>query len=206
MSTVHPYGGLCNRLRVILSALAESDGNIWVIWDKSEEICAAHFLDVFEPIPKVTFINKGKGLRTCHALNAKWQHKSAALLRPLPEIKEKIKNVQQSLGTDYIALHVRRTDFSDRLDSQSYEMYYSLIDKSPQTINIYLATDNNDTLNTFEQKYPGRIYNSSLFNHKLKRQTSLRDAVIDMFICADATIFQGTKGSSFSEMIISLSS
>ena len=53
MSTVHVYGGLCNRLRAILSRLAR-DGSLKVVWIPDGEIAHAKWADVFEPIEGLT--------------------------------------------------------------------------------------------------------------------------------------------------------
>lgn len=200
---IHPFGGLCNRLRVILSAISEHK-KIFVIWDKNPEIANTHFLDVFEPIPQLTFIEKGRGIRTCHEFNDSWRT-NVKLLTPVNEIEKKVKAIRNSLNVSYIALHIRRTDFSDRLATQDYGMYFSFIESNNSQNNVYLATDNQDTLDVFKDRYPKRILNSSLFQSNSKRQTSLQDSVIDIVVCANATNFLGTEGSSFSEMIVSLS-
>ena len=50
---VQVYGGLCNRLRAVLSRLTP-DG-LTVVWEPNDEIAHGRFLDVFEPLPGVRF-------------------------------------------------------------------------------------------------------------------------------------------------------
>jgi len=56
--TLVPTGGLCNRLRVILSGLslqqACSDIELTVEWERNAD-CCARFVDLFEPIDRASF-------------------------------------------------------------------------------------------------------------------------------------------------------
>ncbi len=57
MLTLVPQGGLCNRLRVLLSALqarTEGAGSITVEWERNAE-CKAWFEDLFVPIDMGNF-------------------------------------------------------------------------------------------------------------------------------------------------------
>lgn len=55
--TVAVQGGLCNRLRVVLSALffsETSQSKVRLVWSKNQE-CFAHFEELFEPLQSEAF-------------------------------------------------------------------------------------------------------------------------------------------------------
>ena len=61
--------------------------------------------------------------------------------------------------------------------------------------------DNRDTQNTFIKKYGDRFIVKLIEPNNNRRQTSVQDAVVDLFVCVDAKYFLGTFGSSFSDTI-----
>ena len=70
---------------------------------------------------------------------------------------------------------------------------------------IYLATDNSETQDLFVERY-GKdrvVYNMPILagDDSKIRQTSIKDAVIDLFACARALHFKGSGYSSFSSII-----
>ena len=80
---------------------------------------------------------------------------------------------------------------------------------------IYLATDNAATQRAFVERFGGRVCGLkpirphttsrlSLQRHTSQRHTSLQDAVVDLYTCAAASVFQGCLGSSFSDTIAHL--
>ena len=80
----------------------------------------------------------------------------------------------------------------------------NFIDKCPSTMKIYIATDNKDTQDIFINKYKDRIIIKKIVPSNELRQTSLQDAVVDIYICAGANYFLGSNGSSFSDLINNL--
>ena len=52
---LHAVGGLCNRLRAILSYLAAHD-TLTVVWEPDEYVSHGRFSDVFGPLDGVTFV------------------------------------------------------------------------------------------------------------------------------------------------------
>ena len=64
VTRVRAFGGLANRLRVVLSWRA-TFGELEVVWRPDGEIAHGRFLDVFEPLNGVTFVDeKTCGTRT----------------------------------------------------------------------------------------------------------------------------------------------
>ena len=75
--------------------------------------------------------------------------------------------------------------------------------KFDSNMNIYIATDDEKTYYKFKEKYSNRIkFNFPEKNNKRSlRQTSLEDAIIDMYVCSFSKYYMGTKRSSFSRVI-----
>ena len=90
-------GGLANRLRVILN-YREKYGQIDIVWKLDDLIAHKHFLECFEPLRGVRFVDGPADYATQHELpatGAEW-HKCYKELRPLPEIADAIKMVRLS--------------------------------------------------------------------------------------------------------------
>ena len=73
---VQVYGGLCNRLRAVLSRLTP-DG-LTVVWEPNDEIAHGRFLDVFEPLPGVRFdeVAHPTDFKTLEPANGDWWHRT----------------------------------------------------------------------------------------------------------------------------------
>ena len=217
MFTVLPNGGLCNKLRVLLSyyEFAKKQEKIlhikWVV----SKYCNGNFLDYFETIPEIQFINNLSSdniikYRGCYIRpNFKPNYEYLVLLN---HMKEKIQNKINILGNNYIAIHIRRTDHitlqknKGVYRSHTDEKFIDWIDKNKNNVNLYVATDNQETYNTFKEKYPQIIK----FNYHTKenkddfRETSLENAIIDLYMCVYAKNFKGTCKSSFTETILEI--
>ena len=211
MIYIIPTGGLCNYLRVVLSynEYAKSiNEELTVIWLVTEA-CNGFFLDYFEEIPNITFLkNKPDNVKITHKgcgcmNNMKDINYSEFIL--LPYMKEIINKNIKILNNNYIAIHVRRTDhtecFKDNHNLTDDTEFMKFID-SRKNYNLYIATDNADTFNIFKSKYSNRVkLQSNTYNEKKLRQTSLKNAIIDLFTCIYAKDFKGSYWSSFSGQI-----
>jgi len=117
------------------------------------------------------------------------------------------KNILQ-LNINYLAIHVRRTDIlhyyntiSKDVNIVQYSEYENFLDKYPD-YNIYIATDNLDTQLYFYNKYKDRIKVIQFIKRSDKmRQTSLKDSIIDLYMCINATHFMGSPRSTFTTFI-----
>lgn len=212
MLPVTPYGGLANRLRVIFSYYwhaTENGKGLQVHWSLNHHVSHARWSDVFEPIEGIQFVTqgKGKGARTCKPLSWKTSPQWTPLykhLKLIPKHQNKLNQTLAKLGQDFIAVHVRKTDLPY---ATSNDIFYQFIDALPVSSLVYVATDNSDTLREFILKYGHeRVIQIAEFrkhgNTKTShRNTSLADAAIDLFVCAAASHFKGTHGSSFTEAI-----
>jgi len=202
--------GLCNRLRAIFTYyMFAKDNNklLIVIWDPGTPVCPGFFLDYFKPIKGVRFIkNNEQNLKidyegtAPHALykTKKYRYTDLELL---PYLYNKVKKNAYSLGKDYIAVHIRRTDFKNVDWKESDKTFIAFLNKHAKK-NIYIATDNRNTQDYFMNLYPNRIKCMILIEpSNSKRQTTIEAAILDMFTCVYAYKFMGTPGSSFSSTI-----
>ena len=216
--TVIPILGLNNRLRVILSHLYlanKENKKLQILWSVSDPQCLGQFDQLFEPLPNTTIKyitddnNEQYDFRTYSINNSDFEKENYySLLKPLPDIQNKINNIKEKLTSDYIACHIRRTDalkYNWYVDSLiTDEEYIKFIDQYPSNNKIYIATDCVDTQNKFINIYGDRMIYQKIENNDNFRQTSLEDAVIDMFVCAGAKNFMGSNKSSFTDTINNL--
>ena len=211
MITIYPTGGLCNYLRVIFSyyEYAKSiNSKLNVIWIKTDA-CPGYFLDYFEPIQNINFINKVKtsikiDYKGC-GTNKKFEP-NYDKLKLKSYLKKIVFDKLDILNKNYISVHIRRTDHINLAKKfncyTSDEEFINFIDKTDNNKNIYIATDNEITYNKFKTKYKNRIkFNYHKTNNNSLRKTSLQDAIIDIYMCVYSNDFMGTKYSSFSNLI-----
>lgn len=203
-----PTAGLCNRLRVIFSYLAlanKHNKTLNVFWQISEA-CNGHFLDAFCNIDGVNFIDKKPetidyiGYSPCLKITNKNIYKQ---LIPNEKINTSIKKLLKN-NEKYNSVHIRRTDHINYANLKKKftpdSLFENFIDKS--IYKIYLACDNHDTQTYFLKKYNDKIFiNNYIQSSKHQRQTSLEDAVIDLFMCIKSLNFLGTTYSSYSDLI-----
>ena len=119
-----------------------------------------------------------------------------------------MNNYIKNIGK-FISIHIRRGDFK-RLtlslkkrgcvtDDLSEDKYFEFINKFPEH-NIFLATDCPKIRKLFIEKYGERLkYYSSLFAGL--RRTTIKDAIIDMYICSKTPHFLGSRLSTYSLFI-----
>jgi len=212
---IKPRGGLCNRLRFLLSyyVYAKKLGKkLLVIWEK-DKFCPGYFLDFFKPLDGVTFKENNNDNLKIEFQGFEWlpEHgrddrieycKYLVLIQEIQNIVSEYINV---MGNSYIALHVRRTDIDELVKKNNNyttdDVFFNFIEENPEK-KIFLATDNNETRKMFLSRYGDRIcFYKEIKESDELRKTSVLDAIVDIYICKDATIFKGTKGSSFSGFI-----
>lgn len=212
---VRAFGGICNRLRVVLSYRA-TFGAIEVGWMPDGEIANARFEDVFQALPGVRF-EEGSDYTTTtldpypHA-PADWMM-SYRDLQLLPEHAARFDAVRPR--GPYSAMHVRRTDhvgLANRCGSYtSDEQFLTFIREAPSP--IVLCTDNGTTQLQFMRaiREAGkdcvaldgiRVHDKE--NDNFQRNTTLADAAIDLFLLAGATHLKLSGASSFSNTAFGL--
>lgn len=128
-------------------------------------------------------------------------------LKLLPYMQNIIDENIVKLNNNYIAIHVRRTDLLDKSYAKDGILKYNEYDKflnKYKDYNIYIATDNYDTQQYFYKRYKNRIKVITEIKkniHNNQRHTSLKHAIIDLYMCMNAKYFMGTSGSSFTTHI-----
>lgn len=136
-------------------------------------------------------------------------------IKPKHHVIQELEDFQQQYWTDnIIGLHIRRTDLYPHLKSRNLESEFSSDEKFIRAIEqciangwekFFLATDNQITKNLIYNKFRDRIisYNQS-FNLEKKRQTTVKQALIDLYLLAKCQKIIGSYYSSFSEYAASL--
>jgi hypothetical protein len=227
--TVVAMNGLSNKLEVILSYLARANNEgkkLKIIWHLSEA-CPEKYENLFKPIPNlevvysdeiipidINIVNPEENYEYnpdfINFWNSEDSHligNSYSLLRPISSIQNEIDDTKQKLGNEYIACHIRRTDalthpaYKD--DKTSDLDYINFIDQYPKNLKIYIATDCRDTQKIYIHLYGDRMIYKKIEENNNFRQTSLQDAVKDMYVCAGATYFKRSVGT-FSDTILNL--
>ena len=213
--TVGALAGLNNRLQVILSYLylARNQGKkLKVVWITDEQ-CPERFDVLFHPIKDVDIIYepiddslydyKNWDKQNTDYIKAKYY----ALLNPYVNIQIKINDLKLLLSynlKNYIAIHIRRTDALThewyKKYTKSDEDYIAFINSCPNNYKIYIATDCRLTQEKFINIYGDRIIYKTIIETNQLRQTTLEDAVKDMYVCAGAKYFMRSHGT-FSDTI-----
>ena len=212
---LHAVGGLCNRLRAVLSHLAAYE-DLDVLWDgglvhpldsvRQLGDKNTHFRDLYEPMTGVRFIDGHVGAHISHGIcdkaPADWR-KHYASLRPLPTIAARIAAVRAGLGEGYLACHVRRTDMvplAKRVGSHvtTDEEYRAWVDQWDTSRPIWLASDNGETQRKFTSWYGSRVRylaplggQEAAEEHDHRVYSPLEDGVVDMYVAAQAAHFCG---------------
>ena len=211
--TVVSRGGLNNRIRVLLSYFYKANienKKLKVIWIKDSE-CPDEYDNLFEPIKDVLVINQREDnidFETWNADNNIYTtEKYLKLLVPILSIRNTIDEYKEKLNNNYIACHIRRTDIVMHEGQVWYkpktdQEYMEFIDSYDNNLKIYIATDNKDTQDVFIKKYGDRLVMKKIVPSNELRQTSIQDAVVDMYICVGAKYFIGSIGSSFTDSIL----
>lgn len=217
---IMPEGGLCNMLRVVFSwyGKARKEGNKLIVCWALSDACNGFFLDYFEPVNNIQFI-KGYSpqvkydYRGCGVLEEFNNPNMYAALKPkaniLSRINANIIELAETHSRGYIAIHVRRTDhISHAITNNKFttdEDFFEFLDKQPREMNIYLATDNLGTQELYTARYGKRIKAMKWITpSRTLRQTSLEDAIVDIYTCTRASAFLGSGWSSFTDLINAL--
>lgn len=217
---LHAVGGLCNRLRAIFGWRALHGGQLKVVWDADEYVSRARWADVFEPLLRVEFVEGPpwdvEAWAQPEVAPVNWDHGFVTDLRPVPAIAQRIAGIG-TMG-DLAAIHVRRTDHLPNaglcgVHVEGLEDFVLWAENACLLTRktCYVATDNRETQAFLMQRLgfygvnaisPAELVGTDaqrLTDHH--RNGSLADAVVDLYVCASAMVFKGTRGSSFTDTI-----
>jgi hypothetical protein len=211
--TVKPTGGLCNYLRVVFSYWIHckaSNLNLIVLWTITEE-CPGFFLDFFEPLEGVSFIKEWNPTLFISYQGNRWHPNYNPYeqfiykgLQLLPTMNHILEHRRLLLG-DYVALHIRRTDhtyLAQIHNSYTDDQEFTEFVKKYPNQTVYLSTDNRQTQEDYMAMFPNKIkYIQWIEPSESLRQTTLEEAILDLFLCIRASQFKGSSYSSFSGTI-----
>lgn len=222
MFVLHTLGGLGNRIQSIFAYRRLVVGTLDVLWEPSDAVSHGRWDDVFLPLEGVRFHDRRFGfgyghkvLSVDHAPSESWRA-DVGELKPTAEVQAEIDKVLATLPLDTAAIHVRRTDYvqcawAHGLSLPPLKDYASFAQGAEA---VYLATDNAETQKKIHDLLPGstRLVGTSPALHSTEKQafgddrrhTSLLEAVVDLFVCARASRFMGTPGSTFTSTIEAL--
>ena len=212
---IQPHGGLCNRLRFILSYLKElieknelENTKIYIVWVVNQA-CNGKLVNYIQPIQNVYFIKKTENLNIdIFSSSIVKSQINKNFLQNLPlklndSIYKKIKNMIIQLENNYISLHIRKTDLEyymikNRNQKIMYDDFIKYI-KENKGKKVYLATDNEETQTKFKKMFKHRLYVfKNIESSNQLRQTNLEHTIIDLFVCGLSNKFMGTTKSSYS--------
>ena len=195
--TVHGQYGLNNKLNTLLGYLNvanRENKKLRFIWIENSE-CPGKFNDLFEDIPNLEIIYQDieYDFKTHRAPDNQYvTDKYFKLLKPLPKIQDNINYYKKQLNDVYIACHIRRTDIVGAgwvKKVTTDEDYINFINKYDPSLKIFIATDNKDTQDIFKNIYGDRIICKDIVPSNNRRQTTLQDAIVDMYVCVGSTYF-----------------
>jgi hypothetical protein len=216
MTRIRAFGGLANRLRVVLSYRA-AFGPLEIVWRPDGEIAYGRFLDVFEPLHGVTFLDEAicgtKTLDPYPAAPADWQ-RGYSELRLRREWEAKLTYLL-SPTVDYSAIHIRRTDHvqlakacGTYTDDDAFRKWLRACEST-----VYVAADNGTTQAAY-LAYLAEAGRASIVYEVIpehpdqdkggRRNTTLAHCAVDLFACVRAKSFMGSGESSFTNLVHTL--
>ena len=218
MQNLVPIGGLCNRLRVILSA-AETNRNFRVCWAKNKD-CGAWWEELFEPLalPNVEMVHCPRTLMPSKwnlRLNRIWKRaifteyeiqpydgvKAMKGIRPTKEIMDRVEQISAAFDEHTIGLHVRRTDHhissAVSTDEAVMETLTTEIAQNPK-VKFYLTSDDENFKRALKDKWPDHILTQECHGTRATLE-GMKEAVIDLWTLARTTRILGSYWSSYSD-------
>jgi hypothetical protein len=208
-------GGLCNRLRTIVSRLDQPDLVVW--WEPDVHIAHARWDECFEPLAGVTFVYDRPDhidLETGDNALVPWWPRRLFEVRPLPSILQRIDELVAQMGR-FDAMMMRRTDgvfVAEHEGNFTPDRAFEGFARS--TVGpLFLATDNGET----QRKVRGWVGERLVVESELggtekhergdhTRHQKLPGSVVNLYVCTQAEHYLGSGGSSFSNTILMMRS
>ena len=218
MRVLKATGGLCNRLRFVFShyvLASEQKDELVVIWPVLDE-CPGYFEDYFQPVPGITFYrSKPKEYIIGCCSSSQVCTPDYRKLQLQPHMIDIINHNRNQLQNDYTAVHVRRTDHSGLAKSRNRfttdEEFVNFINENKTKYSgLFIATDNKKSYEYFTSTFNemntlndrGNIFKEEVASIWTRiRNTSLKDSIIDLYMCVYANAFKGSGWSSYSVTI-----
>jgi len=214
--TVRAVYGLCNRLRATLSCvhLARSLQVPLVVCWTDDEVCPGVFEDYFQTLPGVTFIPAPPRPGFQFDFDELWDVLDGFLpdwtiLKLNDRMEAKLRDTIAGVPKGYAASHIRKTDhtalftksLADRgIVPKTDEGYISFARRHKS---IWLAADCQETQNMMKS-FDFEVHCLPIEPSSQLRQTSIEQAILDLYMCVRATAFLGSTWSSFTQTIEAL--
>ena len=223
---VEAYGGLGNRLKVLVSAMcagADLGKDARVIWKDSDE-CGAKFSDLFEAVtvPRV-FVHDNLSVGYVqHECDTKKQWDDLSGTKTVTYLKSGARfhttadtefvgflkglKPQSAIAAEVAALgdlsavvgvHIRSKENTVSVASSPQAAFVTAMTALPSA-KFFVAADSDDVRTSLEAAFPGRIV--TLAKDLKRSKTGLQDALKDFLALSHCSQVLGSKGSSFSEM------
>jgi hypothetical protein len=217
--TIFLTSGLSNRIRTLLGFIQvcrKKDLRLVVIWIP-DATCNGEFLEYFKPIPGVTFVNHkiepihytGQAMTETIVTHygLKQEKDLYCYLTLHDDLEDAVQNfIQNNQLNKCVGIHVRRTDYTGNLigkilnGTNADKDFCDYIQKYSANRQFFLATDNRDTQEYYIQKYSDRVrFYASIPRSDNLRKTTLKNAIIDIYLLSYCKSIKGTYKSSFSE-------
>jgi hypothetical protein len=181
---------------------------VFVYWPITE-FCNDHYLNLFEPIQGVTFVDEEAAiyLREHPGRFTKIEVKrnlarrqQLTVLKPKRRIIKSVREFVTSNGlSNAMGFHIRKTDLVNKATKRDFILNYGRFDEMAVSHQnpIFLATDDQNVRVEYISKYGERIFTYDFEFHSAKfggcRQTSLESSIIDLYILAHCRYFVGTE-------------
>ena len=195
--------GLANRLRslaafMIVTEKLYNTSNVIAQW-QIVEACNGHFLEVFQPLDDVLFVNKWQRPRFTEGALATFdsvhtfsrildsynllkfrylEQEKYKLFKPTDYLLDEVHRFVLTYGICHcVGVHIRHTDLDRnsyaRADHSSDNPFFEFIDSFSSTQCVYLMTDNALTQKKFRGRYGSRLYTYTTIKNSTTPQHQL---------------------------------
>lgn len=122
---------------------------------------------------------------------------------PAKEIADKIKEMQNQLGSHAIGVHIRRTDNKPAIGKSSTDAFIDSMAKALEAdadTMFYVATDDLSEEAKLREVFPGKIISNESRDLSRNSIQGIQDAMLDLFCLAATTQIIGSFFSSFTDI------
>lgn len=165
-----------------------TDADMYRIRDEIGSYDFEHYLEKFSDTNKLF-------IETCFNFHPKIKTPLKNLFIPKADILKEMSNWEADNGTDYIGMHIRRTDHANAIGHSPDELFLDVIQSSNDK--ILLCTDDLETENKLKRQFGSRILTFST-NKSRDSKDGIRNAVIDLMLLSRSSKIYGSFNSTFS--------
>lgn len=138
-------------------------------------------------------------IETCFNFYEQRNFHLSELFIPTQEIKSRLEEAKKSLGSNYVAMHIRRTDHGTSIENSPDEVFYHAMEQLNPDQKVFLCTDDKPTEEKFKKRFANRIITVS---QDKSRDTSsgIKSALTDLMLLSGASKIYGSFNSTFSSI------